>query len=212
MPKVLFMTFDDGPNGGTEGAMDLLKNYSIPATFFLNGKSGIGDQTQKKLVEAEIAAGHQLGNHCYIHQPAKLEEYEAAYGDMTKPEQKAAFKKNLTDNINHYQALLSKPAFNLTLVRLPGDGRRHKPSVKEVTNLGYKHIGWDFEFAPNGTLAHITEKDWQGLIGVACTYKGFPPDKAIVLAHDRHWIGKMNLLDALLKKFVDNGHTFELVK
>lgn len=211
MAKTLYLTFDDGPKLITADVMAVLKAKGILATFFLTGSGGIGNAKQKELVELMINSGHHLGNHCFVHKPASPQEYKDTYGDLTKPGQKAAFKKNLTDNLDHFRTVLGKPDLALPLVRLPGDGRFHQPSVNEVKNLGYKHVAWDYEFAPNGTLGHITEKDWQGVTGVACTFKALPPDKAIVLAHDGHWAGKIDLLRALLKKLQDSGYVFETV-
>ena len=83
--------------------------------------------------------------------------------------------------------------------------------MAEVSNLGFKHIGWDFEFAPNGTMGHINKTDWQGIKGVACTFDGFPPNNNVVLGHDAHWKGKMDLLAAILKKLDENGHVFKRI-
>lgn len=209
--KTLYLTYDDGPNGGTAAVLDKLKAQHAPATFFLTGSNGFADTKEKELVERMIKEGHQLGNHCFVHKPATKPEYEETYGDMTKPAQKAAFKKNLTDNVTHFSKVLSKPDFAFKMVRLPGNGSFHKPSVKEVENLGFKYVGWDVEFAPNGTMPHIDKKDWQGLTGVACTTAGLPADKAIVLAHDHHWVGKIDLFAAVLKKLADNEYHFAAV-
>lgn len=213
MAKTVFFTFDDGPKNVTGEVLDVLKTNSCPSVFFLTGSGviGLGEDKQRELTKRMKAEGHTLANHCFIHKPAKKSEYVDVYGDMTKPDQKAAFKKNLDDNISHFRKLLSDDDLELKLVRLPGDGRFHNPSVAEVGNLGFKHIGWDFEFAPNGTMGHIGHKDWQGVAGVACTFDGFPPNNNVVLVHDAHWAGKMDLLSSLLKKFKDNDYVFKAI-
>ena len=213
MPKTVFFTFDDGPKSVTGEVLDVLKTHACASVFFLTGSGviGLGEEKQRELTKRIKAEGHTLANHCFIHKPAKKAEYIAAYGDMTKPEQKAAFKKNLDDNTKHFKKLLGDENIELKLVRLPGDGRFHKPSVAEVGKLGFKHLGWDFEFAPNGTMGHIGHKDWQGVTGVSCTFDSFPLDNNVVLVHDAHWAGKMDLLSNLLKKFVDNDYKFRAI-
>ena len=214
MAKIVFFTFDDGPKSVTGEVLDVLKAQSVVADFFLTGSNVIsagGKEKQRALVKRMLAEGHAIANHCFKHYPAKLDDYESEYGDMSKPAQKAAFKKNLDDNQTYFQELIEKPDLKFKFARLPGDGRNHKPSVAEVGKVGLTHIGWDYEYAPNGTMRHIGHKDWQGISGVACTFDGFPPNNNVVLVHDAHWAGKMDLLTALLKKLKDNGHSFKTI-
>ncbi len=35
-PTKLFLTFDDGPNEGTDEVLDALNNQNVKATFFIN--------------------------------------------------------------------------------------------------------------------------------------------------------------------------------
>jgi len=58
------LTFDDGPSIYTASFLKVLKQYHVPATFFL-----IGEQVYAKrnLVRQELAAGHILGSHSWNH-------------------------------------------------------------------------------------------------------------------------------------------------
>lgn len=61
----LYLTFDDGPvPGPTEEVLALLKEHSIPATFFC-----IGDNIRKhpRIFERVLAEGHSVGNHTFNH-------------------------------------------------------------------------------------------------------------------------------------------------
>ncbi len=63
--KEIAITFDDGPHPKyTPKLLSILKRYNAKATFFV-----VGEQAAKYpfLVKAEIAAGHQVGNHTYHH-------------------------------------------------------------------------------------------------------------------------------------------------
>jgi peptidoglycan/xylan/chitin deacetylase (PgdA/CDA1 family) len=63
--KVLFLTFDDGPQGEyTPQILRVLRKHHAYATFFV-----IGIQVAQfpELVTAERAAGHHVGNHTYDH-------------------------------------------------------------------------------------------------------------------------------------------------
>jgi peptidoglycan/xylan/chitin deacetylase (PgdA/CDA1 family) len=62
----LYLTFDDGPNPNTTPELlEILKEESVPATFFL-----IGQQIAryKDLAVQMVQAGHQVGNHSYQHE------------------------------------------------------------------------------------------------------------------------------------------------
>ncbi|WP_256758839.1 polysaccharide deacetylase family protein [Cohnella sp. WQ 127256] len=63
--KALALTFDDGPNPiYTRGILDLLKEVSGKATFFM-----IGEQMENypDVVRAVDSEGHEIGNHTYSH-------------------------------------------------------------------------------------------------------------------------------------------------
>ena len=59
------ITFDDGPSPRyTPQILALLKQYHAKATFFV-----LGCKVEKypAVIKAELAAGHELGNHTYSH-------------------------------------------------------------------------------------------------------------------------------------------------
>ncbi len=63
--KVVALTFDDGPYPPyTEQLLDVLKEYHVPATFFLVGQNA---EKYPELVKRISVEGHQLGNHTYHH-------------------------------------------------------------------------------------------------------------------------------------------------
>lgn len=68
--KIVYLTFDDGPAGKvTKDVLDILKNESVPATFFL-----IGDQIkgQEDLIKRMFNEGHSLGLHSMSHKKGHL--------------------------------------------------------------------------------------------------------------------------------------------
>ena len=63
--KVLFLTFDDGPDPEhTPPVLDLLKAHDATATFFLIGNR-IDDHPE--VVRRIVEEGHELGNHSWSH-------------------------------------------------------------------------------------------------------------------------------------------------
>ena len=63
--KVLYLTFDDGPNNGvTPFVLDILKKYHARATFFCLGYNA---SMNPHLVEEIRNDGHTIGNHSFSH-------------------------------------------------------------------------------------------------------------------------------------------------
>jgi polysaccharide deacetylase family sporulation protein PdaB len=63
--KIVALTFDDGPNPPYTGEiLDILKEYKVPATFFIIGKNA---EKHPELVRRIFAEGHEIGNHTYNH-------------------------------------------------------------------------------------------------------------------------------------------------
>lgn len=211
--KTVYLTFDDGPQPGTADVLDVLKEHGAHACFFLTGSNAItvdGLENQAALVKRELAEGHELGTHCYIHKPMTKADYTATYGDLSTDAQRKAFRDNFARNEEHFRARLGQPDFKFTLARLPGDGFSFPALVKETQALGMRHFNWQFEFATGPTgFTWLKALDWQGITGVRGEDKGLPPDNAVILFHDRHWAGenkaKLSALIGVLKK---NGYTF----
>ncbi|GIM50242.1 polysaccharide deacetylase family protein [Capnocytophaga stomatis] len=69
------LTFDDGPSVYTSQLLDVLKEESVKATFFVLGKSAsVQKQTLKRMAEE----GHNIGNHSYDHKDfRKISDEEA---------------------------------------------------------------------------------------------------------------------------------------
>jgi len=63
--KIVALTFDDGPYPPyTANLLDILKEYDVPATFFIIGRNA---EKHPEMIKRIIEEGHQLGNHTYNH-------------------------------------------------------------------------------------------------------------------------------------------------
>lgn len=59
------LTFDDGPHDvNTEKILDILGKENIKATFFVSGSE---IEKRPNLLKKYVEAGHELGNHSYLH-------------------------------------------------------------------------------------------------------------------------------------------------
>jgi peptidoglycan/xylan/chitin deacetylase (PgdA/CDA1 family) len=63
--KKVALTFDDGPDKrNTPEILDILKEYEVPATFFIIGSNA---NSEIDLLHRIYDEGHELGNHTYTH-------------------------------------------------------------------------------------------------------------------------------------------------
>lgn len=78
-PRVA-ITFDDGPHPRyTKEILAILAEYGVCATFFAVGENAA---LYPDLIRAEVAAGHEIGNHTYHHKRASKQAAEDLQADV----------------------------------------------------------------------------------------------------------------------------------
>ena len=67
--KIIYLTFDDGPNQGTPEVLAVLKKHRVPATFFINSINLelYGSNARSTLLDTISDGIHTLGDHSYDH-------------------------------------------------------------------------------------------------------------------------------------------------
>ena len=62
-----YLTFDDGPMyPNTERVLEILADFEVAATFFMDGQN-VAANTE--LAARVVQEGHAVGNHSYSHPP-----------------------------------------------------------------------------------------------------------------------------------------------
>ena len=125
--KLVALTFDDGPYGtSTAKILDILKEKSVHATFFIIGKNSLKFPQE---VRRELAEGHQIGNHSNDH--------SMTLAKMTAHE----FKRNLD---TAEDAITSVSKTTPTLFRPPYGSLSE--TMKTVLRLGgYSTVLWNVD-------------------------------------------------------------------
>ena len=94
------LTFDDGPSTETDEILDILQDYGIKATFFVNGREGF-DEEYRRIVEE----GHAIGMHSYSH------SYRDVYRDLD----------SFADDLYNIQSfIMDKTGVECSIYRFPG--------------------------------------------------------------------------------------------
>ena len=123
------LTFDDGPDHvWTPQILQLLKEYNVPATFFV-----IGSQAQQEpdLLRRELAEGHLLGNHTFLH--PDLQKISAA---RQRLELNAT--QRTIESITGHATLLFRSPYDVDTA--PNEPRELQP-LRAATQQGYLVVG-----------------------------------------------------------------------
>ena len=70
LPKMVCLTFDDGPSKNTVPILEILDREQVPATFFVCAQDA--NERYLPLVADIAAAGHQIALHSATHQYSKM--------------------------------------------------------------------------------------------------------------------------------------------
>lgn len=150
------ITFDDGPDPHlTPAILDILDEYSVKATFFVVGKNA---KAYPDLIDREIAAGHEIGNHTYSH------KYLGGAGcELTKSEISAC--DSMIFEHDEYCTKLFRPPGGIMNDDIPGI----------CTSMGYSVVLWS-----------VDTRDWSGRSApeIINEIMKHVTDGAVILMHD----------------------------
>jgi len=135
--KVVYLTFDDGPNSHFTGrVLDVLAQKNVKATFMVVGKNVI---LNPDVIRRIISEGHGISNHSFSH------DYNKIY---VSPE---AFIADLEENNVVLAPYTGKPVM---VFRAPGGPQKLSPALRDKLHRGgYTSVGWNIASAdsdPNG--------------------------------------------------------------
>lgn len=205
--KIIFLTFDDGPNNEiTPQILDTLKRENARATFFLVGKS-IGDKTADRVREI-LANGNAIATHSFSHDydyiyPGRSVNPERVYGEIEKTNERL-------------QNILGD-AFHSKVFRYPGGEMSWKNTPASNSFLESRDINWidwnclvgDAEkksLRPTTTAGQIEYLD-------RSLNKNKNTKIAVVLAHDaRNKQLTADSLSEVIKYFRDRDYEFGILK
>lgn len=113
--KKVYLTFDDGPSIFTNDILDIMAEYNVKATFFVNGDSS---EAAKAIYKRIVDDGHSIGLHSYSH------DYRKIYNSLED------FDKDFT---KLWDLLYDTIGFRPMIFRFPGGSANqvHKHGMKD---------------------------------------------------------------------------------
>lgn len=184
--KVIYLTFDDGPNYTTGKLLHLLKKYDAKATFFMiEPHMKAYPNSVKKMVKY----GHSVGMHSVTHNVKRVYKSATTFKNEMLQGQKTL--KKITGKKSH---LIRAPYGSVPYVT--------KPYRTAIEKVGL--IMWDWT---------IDSNDWRTHNGVFVNnvklqFNQCPKNQPIViLMHEKETT--VNNLEPLLKYYKKKGYRFE---
>ncbi|MCC5911006.1 MAG: LysM peptidoglycan-binding domain-containing protein [Clostridiaceae bacterium] len=120
------LTFDDGPHEKyTNEILDVLKQYNVPATFFVMGGKA---QAHPQIIDRAISEGHVIGNHTWTH-----------------PDLRKVTQSRLIDEMQRTEDAIYDITKLRTALMRPPYGAVSEDSIEGLKALNYKVINWSVD-------------------------------------------------------------------
>jgi peptidoglycan/xylan/chitin deacetylase (PgdA/CDA1 family) len=188
---IVYLTFDDGPDGAyTPQILDLLARYNARATFFVLGEQAL---SFPELIRAEAAAGHYVANHGFAHRD---------FGSMSRDE--------LVREIQKTERLLREIAGDLFAwdgdvhFLRPPYGLTNENTLEHAAESGYVVVIWD-----------VDSLDWQlpGTAQIVSAVLDHVRPGDIVLMHDGGGDRTQTILalEIILRGLSGQGYAFRSI-
>ncbi len=182
--KVIYLTFDAGyENGSTAKILDVLKQYQVPAAFFL-----VGNYMEKNpdLVRRMVEEGHIVGNHTMHHKDMRT---------ITDPEK---FARELSDLEALFTQITGK---TMPKYYRPPQGTYSRENLALAQKLGYRTVFWSLAYADWDNSNQPTREYAMGKL-LPRMHNG-----AVVLLHSTSQTNG-EILEALLQTWQQQGYRF----
>lgn len=202
--KMVFLTFDDGPNVDiSPKILDILDQHGVHATFFVVG-SRLNNPTNKNILKRAYYSGHAIGNHTISHNLKTL--YPS--NKINVP----CFIEEIKKNNNLLKSILGNQ-FNSNVVRLPGGYiSRQYYNDQNLPELNQAFIN-----------NHFISIDWNAETGDA-TSKNYSPSQltsnaignskghnvVVLLMHDVKY-STIESLPEIINYYKNNNYKFKVI-
>ncbi len=197
--KIIYLTFDDGPSPSvTEEILDVLKQYDIQATFFVQGRNAI---RYPEIVKRAHDEGHIIGNHSYSHNYSLIYESIDMFWDDFEQAQETLYEiTGERPNVFRFPGGSSSAA-NLS-------GRQFRNDVaNRLLERDMQYFDWDIDSGDAASVyatAQTIRSNTMSQLG--------KKKRAIVLLHDTD--AKKSTVDALpgvIEYYISMGYRFDVL-
>ncbi|MCG7409488.1 polysaccharide deacetylase [Paenibacillus sp. ACRRX] len=183
--KVVYLTFDDGPSSLTGQFLDVLQEYNVKATFFMQG-SNLKNTEYQDYVKRAVKEGHYVGAHSMTHDAVKLYDNKQFVPEMVET-------LNLIRDITGTNPKLVRPPYG------SAPGLKDIQIRDQIANVGIKVWDWTIDSHdwmlkgnPNKIIENVKEQTTE--------------DLEVVLMHEKPQT--LQVLPEIIKFYKDQGYEF----
>lgn len=204
--RVIYLTFDDGPNKGTENLLKIVHKHKIPVTAFIVGKHVFGSKKQTedfKILEKDSLV--ELANHSFTH---ANNNYSSFYSHPEMVLQDFEQAKDSVKFNNNYARTPGRNIWRLNNVYVT-DIKKSKEAADLLQRNNYKVIGWDLEWKPDHKM-HLKGTHEQMLKRIDSIYFNDLEKTSrhlVFLTHDQYLTDENSVkeLDLFIKKLRESN-------
>ncbi len=163
----VYLTFDDGPSENTKAILDILDDYGIKATFFVNGRT---DEVSLAAYKRIVDEGHTIAMHSYSH------KYSDIYSSLD------AFK---ADFVKIQNLIYDTTGVECVYYRFPGGSSNRVSNadmseyIKFLSEQGITYYDWNVSSGDATTQAFTADELVENVMKDVVKYK-----TSVVLLHD----------------------------
>jgi len=184
--KKIYLTFDDGPNKGTQNVLDIVKDEEIPVTFFIIGEHVYASINQNITWDSlQATEGIEICNHSYTH--ADHNHFEKFY---QSPDSVVSDFQRSQDSLQLKNNIVRTPGRNAWRIDSLQytDLKKSKAAVDSLQKAGFIVMGWDLEwhYDPKElTVMNNSDDLLKQIDSVFTNNKTKSPENLVLLAHDQ---------------------------
>jgi len=184
--KKIYLTFDDGPNKGTQNVLDIVKDEKVPVTFFIIGEHVYASINQNITWDSlQSTEGIEICNHSYTH--AGHNHFEKFYKE---PDSVVSDFKRSQDSLQLKNNIVRTPGRNAWRIDSLQytDLKKSKAAVDSLQKAGFIVMGWDLEwhYDPKElTVMNNSDDLLKQIDSVFNNNKTKSPENLVLLAHDQ---------------------------
>ena len=192
--KIVYLTFDDGPNKYSDKILEVLKKNDVKATFFVVGT--VKDRELKRIKNA----GHTIGLHSASHNYSYI--YRSELDFLWDLYELQNYVYRVTGEYTHYLRFPGGSKNKVSDEISPGIMDTLRPLVEEI---GFEYYDWHVATGDSSkdiTKEHVLSSVERGLLN--------DYDELIILMHDLHPI-TVDVIDDVISLCKKYGYRFDKI-
>lgn len=183
--KKIYLTFDDGPNKGTDSVVSILQETQAPASLFVIGEQVYGSRAQTATWQSLLQCNNlEVCNHSYTHAHNQFVKFYSSPTAVVNDFERCEDSLQLTNHIARTPGRNIWRTQTLSITDLD----KTQLAADSVQQSGFTLVGWDVEWhytPPNLLLRESADEMLRQIDSLLANGKTRQKDHLVLLAHDQ---------------------------